>query len=211
MHTKPEFITFVGVDRQTDLIEADKLACEYPIEWGVLFPPNNNDVAYPSIEVVEQILNIGGRKSAHLCFDIADEVVSSGSVPASVPLAHFERVQINARGQSVPEGCFKKIQDNYGVQAILQLKGSVFNPVNGFQQIYDCSDGTGKLPEKVPPHPDGKTLVGYAGGIGPDTVSQYMEMIDKNGPFWIDMQSRIRTNGWFDLEKVRHVCELVYG
>jgi phosphoribosylanthranilate isomerase len=62
-----------------------------------------------------------------------------------------------------------------------------------------------------PPHPGGDRLVGYAGGIGPDNVADVLEQIGATGPYWIDMESGVRTDDRFDLGKCRRVCEAVYG
>ena len=56
--------------------------------------------------------------------------------------------------------------------------------------------------------------VGYAGGLNPDNVGEKLEHLMKNvnGEFWIDMESGVRTDDMFDLNKVYkvlHVCQEV--
>lgn len=61
----------------------------------------------------------------------------------------------------------------------------------------------------MPPRLPGRR-VGYAGGMGPDTVADYLRLVEEagaDGPFWIDMEERVRTDGWFDLDKVERVLD----
>ena len=208
MHNKPEFITFTGIDDRTDLARADKLAGMYPIEWGVLFSADNQDARYPCAQAVNEIMQIKGYKAAHLCGKVSKDAAQGQRVDW-VPLEQFNRIQLN--GKEVPTEYFDKLKSTYGVEIIRQVCEAGFSGHAPAFELYDISGGEGVIPEKIPAHPDGKTFVGYAGGMGPETVISYLKRIDINGPYWIDMESRIRTNGWFDLAKVTKVCELVYG
>ena len=54
--------------------------------------------------------------------------------------------------------------------------------------------------------------VGYAGGIGPNNIDQALTFANQHpdAPIWIDMERNVRTSdNWFDLDKVRAVCEQV--
>jgi len=79
------------------------------------------------------------------------------------------------------------------------------------EYLYDLSGGTGQSPSSWPKHPGGKTCVGYAGGIGPDNVLDVIKELDCQGLYWLDMESKIRTDDILDLSKCRSVCEQVYG
>ncbi len=53
--------------------------------------------------------------------------------------------------------------------------------------------------------------IGYAGGINPDNVADKLTYLLENihkGSFWIDMESGVRTDDWFDLDKVLQVLEI---
>ena len=52
--------------------------------------------------------------------------------------------------------------------------------------------------------------IGYAGGFNPDNVEEKLSYLLENvdGPFWIDMESGVRTDDWFDLNKVIKVMEI---
>lgn len=202
---KPEFITFTGIDDRTDLTRAAKLADKYPIEWGVLFSPKNQDSRYPCEQAVAEITSRLSRKSAHLCGGYSRDIQKGLKIP--VPLAYFGRVQVN--GSPVTTAYLSSLEA-FSVEVILQARDTFPTvPDEEFYYLFDCSGGRGITPEEIPMLPG--YLVGYAGGIGPDTVSEYLSRIDGEGPFWIDMEGQVRTNGWFDLDKVEKVCQIVYG
>ena len=53
--------------------------------------------------------------------------------------------------------------------------------------------------------------IGYAGGINADNVADKLTFLMENeqvGDFWIDMESGVRTDDWFDTDKVRRVLEI---
>lgn len=208
MSIQPAFITFTGIDDRTDLTVADRLASQYPIEWGVLFSSNNRDARFPSTQAVMEILSISGMKSAHICGAFSKQA-QSGAIPEGVPLLEFDRVQIN--GFNLDQTYFNDIEEQYGVQVIKQMRSESFDVDSKHLQLYDCSGGAGILPVSVPKLGGQDRLVGYAGGIGPDSVLHYLEMIEGVGKFWIDMEGRVRTDGWFDVRKAAQVCEAVFG
>jgi hypothetical protein len=93
--------------------------------------------------------------------------------------------------------------------------------------LLDESKGTGVLPKTWPPIPPDTTYkIGYAGGIGPSNVSEVLSKIreavaevgDKDGGFWIDMESSLRSQkdgqDVFDLDKcytvIMEVCREGY-
>ena len=52
--------------------------------------------------------------------------------------------------------------------------------------------------------------IGYAGGIGPENVESKLRTLleyDSDEYFWIDMETRVRTDEWLDLDKVEHVLK----
>jgi hypothetical protein len=46
--------------------------------------------------------------------------------------------------------------------------------------------------------------------MGPESVTDYLKLITGSGRFWIDMEQRVRTGGWFDLDLVERVCQQVF-
>ena len=204
---RPLFITFTGIDDRTDLTRADRLAEQYPIEWGVLFTHTNRDARFPCQQAIDEIATINGLRSAHLCGGASRNFQSTGALPEGMPVSKFQRVQVN--GYEINTRLFWSVIERHRVQIICQTRSGF--SAGGFYQLYDCSGGRGIMPDKLPPHPGRDMFVGYAGGMGPDTVKDYLSKIEGNGHFWIDMEGQVRTDGWFDLDKVERVCELVYA
>lgn len=94
----------------------------------------------------------------------------------------------------------------------MQVRGDEFPACNNcVQMLFDRSGGTGKVPDTWPRHPGGGVQVGYAGGINPDNVLDVIDAIGPDGPYWIDMESGVRTDDWFDLDKCEAVLQAVYG
>jgi hypothetical protein len=42
-------------------------------------------------------------------------------------------------------------------------------------------------------------------------VDEVLAAVASTGPYWIDMESGVRTDDRFDLGKCRAVCDAVYG
>ena len=208
MTPQPEFVTFTGIDDRTDLTAADELARQYPIEWGVLFTQSNRDARFPCAQAVAEILEIRGAKAAHLCGAVST-AFQGGDAPEGVPLSRFNRVQVN--GHRINQTMFPSWRARLQVDLIVQTRQAHFTADGEYLELYDRSGGEGVLPAEVPALPAGGPLVGFAGGIGPDTVGHYLSLIGGAGRFWLDMEGRIRTNGWFDLEKARRVCGALFG
>ncbi len=203
---KPEFITFTGIDDRTDLAKADKLADKYPIEWGVLFSATNQDARYPSMQAVNEIMGINGRKSAHLCGRIARDVADL-KVDKFLPLDKVGRAQVN--GYNVPKKNLKALEREYGIEVILQLrKHKEFG--QDFCYLFDKSGGRGQTPDSVIVMQSKHKLVGYAGGICAENVLDYITMLSGTSNYWLDMEGKVRTEGWFDLDKVEAVCQKVF-
>lgn len=208
----PRFITFTGVDDKTDINEMTRLTAEYPIEWGVLFSVSRQgvDPRYPCYRRLEALTRRPFILAAHLCGAYADAVNVDIDVDLPVSLRDFTRVQIN---HAVPNpsmiNSFARRHGFSPMQFVAQCRDDCFPENDGISWLNDASGGRGLSPTKWPEYPG--RLVGYAGGLGPHNVRQEIEAIDADGPYWIDMESGVRTNNVFDLAKCRAVCEEVYG
>lgn len=203
----PRHITFTGFDDRTDIPTMEKLHERYPIEWGVLFSSTNQDARYPCKQATRELQEAGMHLAAHLCGKLA-KAAQAGEPRIGVPLDHFDHIQIN--------GCITR-QDGIddlmgcGYQVITQCKAFRIEIRDTYPlQLFDTSGGKGQSPKAFPKYPG--HFCGYAGGIGPKNVQEVLKLI--NAPdrqFWIDIEGRVRTDGWFDLDKVEAVCKQVYG
>lgn len=86
--------------------------------------------------------------------------------------------------------------------------------------LLDRSKGRGVAPAVWPPPVSysGRALhTGYAGGISPDNIEAVLDAtqraVESSGnpahPYWLDMESGVRTDNRFDLTKVERVLEAV--
>lgn len=208
MIPKPDFITFTGADDWTDVDGMRALAQRYPIEWGVLFSHSRQgiDPRYPR-EGLSRICRSGLLLAAHLCGSYA-RLVMAGEEP-SFPYDNgfFDRIQVNHPAPSV--SALAAFQAGRGAQIIAQCRGEAFPAETSIGWLFDASGGRGVAPSVWPPHPG--RLVGYAGGICPDNVTQVIADIGATAPYWLDMESGVRTDDRFDLGLCERVCQEVYG
>lgn len=216
-------ITFTGIDWKTDLKELYEIQKQYPyVEWGVLATKNwkSNDNRYFNPTFLKSIysnLNL----SVHMCGHIAREAVNGNLDPFHSWAAGysyiFKRCQLNiSRNETNPEKfIYRGNMSDYFDEVILQQEGvnncDLFMKSVGNRPIsilLDASGGNGintdiellDVPAKV----------GYAGGINADNVAEKLTYLEENckTPYWIDMEAGVRTNDWFDTNKVRQVLEI---
>ena len=221
-------ITFTGVDEWTDIDRLVDIQHRYPkAEFGVLMSRNwqKNGNRFPSPAVIENLYGRGLRLSAHLCGSLAtgflyDCAFSSLEQPfwnILHNLEMFQRIQLNV------SGCKEKPEYDiapYPMEEVIIQQG---DDLNLFEQLYitsgdhiaillDKSGGRGvDTPIEAPAYAS-KVHLGFAGGINPDNVIDKMNEITSLpvGRFWIDMESGVRTDDRFDLDKVETVCKKVY-
>lgn len=214
MKRKPEFITFTGADDWTDVAGMEALSAVYPIEWGVLFSPSRQgkDPRYPGGEAQSRLLSTSLRLAAHICGDHARAAMDGRKLDIPVDLGCFRRVQVN---HAAPDPwAIERFRRGWGPRCIAQTRGDAFPADASLDWLHDASGGRGIRTTAWPEHPGDGRMVGYAGGISPDNVLDVLAEIAEiaaDGPYWIDMESGVRTDDRFDLEKCRRVCELVYG
>lgn len=207
----PVFITFTGLDARTDLQRAKALADAYKIEWGVLFSPERQgkDNRYPEVAFVQEALFADIDLSAHLCGGYSRSIMGGEAPDLPIDIDLFDRAQVNHAAPVVNR--ILDVFPNWGPRFITQTRATRFPADDNVDWLFDPSGGRGKTPNEWPAHPGDNRLVGYAGGIGPENVQDILKQIDCDGRYWIDMESRIRTDDWLDLDKVEAVCRAVYG
>jgi hypothetical protein len=210
----PAFITFTGVDSAESIPSMQSLASQFPIEWGILIDPaQEGNPLFPTEKERSALLRAGLRLSAHVC-GVPARAIVDGRQP-ELNLGGFSRVQINhGRTGSSMQEILNSIEygARAGVRPALQCQGP-FPSIMGVDWLYDTSFGTGAQTDAWPELPAGQPFCGYAGGLAPDNVQQnLLRMPVATGiPFWIDMESGVRTDGRFDIAKCAAVCEAVFG
>lgn len=216
---KPKFITFTGADDFTNIDEMQALSDQYPIEWGILFSmKRQGSPRYPSLEWVEQLSAYPNlRKSAHLCGAYSDDVVNGVSAIHTF-LDGFKRIQVNTQTPNLRiDQILKWVKQTIDGDLILQCRGD-FPDNQKVNWLFDVSGGNGQSPTYWPAPPRKDSFVGYAGGLGPNNVKQVVKEVGFNfdiyqyrqAEYWIDMETHIRTDGKFDIDKCAEVCRIVY-
>jgi hypothetical protein len=195
---------------------------EYPyVEWGVLvsqnWKTNGNRYFNPGYLLG---LARGLNLSAHLCGNIARAAVKGNMSPfadwAKGDGFIFDRCQLNiSNSNTLPDKFeFSNEISSYFDEVILQQKG--INDCDFYLKsqnpdvsiLLDASGGNGiNTPIEIP---DIQGKIGYAGGINQDNVADKLTYLIENspGPFWIDMESGVRTNDWFDTDKVKNILKI---
>lgn len=205
---KPHFLTFTGVDADTDFDRVLDLSRRFPLEWGVLFSPDRQgeEPRYPAMDVIERFREVPVVKSAHLCGGYSKMVMANALLP--LDLSGFTRVQVNSRKPD--PALIARFAAGRMLTGIMQTRDLEFPEDEGTAILFDRSGGFGRPPEAWPRHP-GDRLVGYAGGISPDNIDDVLTAVDSSGPHWLDMESGIRTDDRLDLDKCEAVAKVVYG
>jgi hypothetical protein len=221
----PQFVTFTGVDRFTDLKRARELQEKYPIEWALLYSPTRTDNRYATPELIEEASRGVTHFAVHLCGAAAKWALEWDTKRDSFIYRltmHADRVQINARETDYRDTGLLRFCDRR--PTIRQVRGKKFpSKVDEILfYLYDRSGGRGTTPNEWPEPPAGIFLehtlgdqVGYAGGFGPGKVRPFIETFMNRFPtanYWIDMETNVRDeDDRFDLDKCQRVCEEIWG
>jgi hypothetical protein len=211
---KPVFITFTGADSVDSIAGMQALSDCYPIEWGVLIDSTQEGNAlFPDEAIRRAMVRAGVRLSAHVCGEVARAIVDGRKPPLN--LAGFARLQINhGRAGSNVQEILNSIDyaAAAGVRPALQCQGA-FPSIVGVDWLYDVSFGTGAQAGTWPALSTAQPFCGYSGGLGPDNVQSRLALapVAQDIPFWIDMESGVRTHGRLDVDKCAAVCEAVFG
>lgn len=228
-----QHITFTGIDTKTDIKALTEIQQEFPIaEFGVLtsyhWYENGNRYLDPAL--VNKMRGQGLRLALHICgsaahdaalgkWEYIDETIFAPSAPVGIEL--FKRVQLNlAERNDNPKFCWipliigqelivqqrAELELSLFENTIRKWKMGVFPHRDTISALLDSSGGRGiDTPLKVWPS-SGK--IGYAGGFNPDNVEEKLTFLMSHvtqGTFWIDMESGVRTDDWFDIDKVYKV------
>jgi len=230
---KPELrcVTLTGADDSVvpgDLIDISR---EFPfVEWGILVGSSMGSTRFPSRAWIDYLLSavsmagVPVNLSLHICGVYIREIRTGHSSLRNAlgpKLCEFQRAQLNWHAEyqgRIGEHILKAFRSLYPwePEIIFQLDGvneAIMSEADGrfrCSGLFDASHGAGELPSEWRlPRTD--MQCGWAGGLGPDNVAEQLEKIRElaRGPFWIDMETKLFTDGEFDLTKCRAVLEAV--
>jgi len=209
----PEFLTFTGADDKTSIGEMINLSNRFPIEWAILISKDRAGTSsYPSIPFIDTIRQFGPtlRLSLHVCGSYSKEIIETRRCKDIAKLIDgFQRIQINHKPFTEISHVMDFARKN-GVAPIVQCRGDDFPDDPRVTWLYDKSGGNGIIPDNFPSHTDTR-LVGYAGGLGIDNIKTVCDNLNASGPFWLDMQSKIRNDDdELDLNICEKICTKIY-
>lgn len=210
-------------------------------EWAILyFPEKDGTPRNPSAPWREKFLALDlPYTAAHLCGSRVFRALLDPELVDSVisDLSRYRRIQlnINARRQDFTDDevlAIYRTLHQAGLRLILQHHAGSERVIEQFLYdldedsmkrvdiLFDASKGTGQRPDAWPAPHRFNLFCGYAGGLGPDVLEAELPKIKGavaqgrvqcNLPYWIDMESGIRTENAFDLEKAERVLALCHS
>lgn len=221
-------VSFIGIDKKTDIDRLLRIAEKYPeVEFGFLCSSSltNTDQnnRYPKLVLLQKLKNKKVNLSLHVCGKLARTVCQTGNFEEVKKFVGpyfdmFDRIQLNVVGSRFKE----LITDTCGKQIIIQTNLSepkskatyeAFREAN-IDNIVFLSDNSGGKGLAVDfDYFEGLDFQGFAGGLNPDNILERKEEIDIlwEKDYWLDMESGVRTDNWFDLDKVEDICKKVFG
>lgn len=222
-------VTFTGVDKWTSLNHLQDIwnKNQY-IEWGFLYSERAMGVEkrYPTKqEIIDFIKNNNMNRSLHLCGSVVRQILEFGKFDYDVSylITLFNRVQLNFNLNRSKLNIIKFFAsiDNYDKTFILQVNDNnkqfidsiaPFVDKEQFHYLFDASGGVGIELKEIPKPIEGK-ICGWAGGLNPENLEskliQLEKELPKDLPIWIDMETGVRTDDFFDLSKVEQCCDII--
>tara|TARA_Y100000310_G_C20635046_1_gene790708 strand:+ start:177 stop:905 length:729 start_codon:yes stop_codon:yes gene_type:complete len=227
-------VTVTGADDKTDQNEMLELTKEFPfVEWGILLSKSamGKKNRFPSLEWMQKLQSMPfeDHLSGHICGKWIRDICKGEWTILQHEVAEvmdmFQRIQLNFSphvnkiedldyflsrfGPACPgarEFIFQLTDPNHEIVVKALHKGI------DAAAIYDPSGGRGILPSQEMgqrwPVINEYMYAGMAGGLSPDNVKENVEdMGHCSDVIWIDAESGLRTDDWFDLKKVRKFLE----
>lgn len=218
-------ITFTGVDAKTDVEALREIQNRWPmVEFGVLTSYHwyENGNRYLDPRLFRYLTKAQLRLSLHVCGTAAHDA-ACGEYGEICYLSwgkyrYFQRIQLNVAERkdnpkivsSTPYGHEVIIQQRniHDLSLYAQTREEWKDYCGELSILLDASGGRGIDTELKILHTDHK--IGYAGGFNPENVEDKLTYLYENGcaNFWIDMESGVRTDDWFDIDKVVKVLEI---
>ena len=220
---KLQYVSITGPDDKVFVEDLNAIAAEFPfVEWAILLLPGEEGTPrVPSQKWIERFVTECEtvNKAMHLCGGAFLGFIEDRQDILNL-MYGFKRVQLNlefgnVEGKYDVAALLKQIARYPEFEFIIQYTDKRKALLSGLRDIpnhsilFDASAGRGVSPDAWPAPLEGH-FCGYAGGINPDNVAANLDKIAAAGAqdTWIDMESGVRTNDRFDLEKVRRVLEI---
>jgi phosphoribosylanthranilate isomerase len=223
-------ITMTGLDERTDLDFMSRMVGHFQhptapsmIELAILRSPKaGQSPRYPTEETVQKIVNTidPNHLAYHLCGGYARMVhaLEWAELGRRVDFSRVRRVQVNST-ECNERAMITLLQFSAFISkpVIMQWRQDVFPCVPGLSLLQDRSGGRG-VAEATWSTPDAlcstsvTTRIGYAGGLNLENLRDALPRIQTAScgkRFWIDCESGLRTDDWFDIEKAEAFARTV--
>lgn len=210
-------ITLTGADERTPIPELQQLVEEHSaLEIGLLYtetPDCRN--RYPRIDwLLHAAYSLKGRCSVHVCGRLARSNMLLRCEPVRTIVRSVQRFQINGRvGRYWVETVCEDYSDSTVITQYNSANKDLLNVTSSNHcMLIDGSGGRGESPSSWI-KPDTTKAIGFAGGLGPDNLAIEFPKIAAvaTGNWWIDLESNLRANDWFDLDKAKRCLEIFEG
>lgn len=214
-------VTLTGIDERTDLTRLPDSGGDYLLEYAILISRSKNgqEPRYPSYIRAAQMLNQLQDEhifAAHLCGAPAREILA-GQAPQELDWLRglVDRIQINANEKDTLAGWQKAtaILTDFGITPIFQWRRDTWPAfMDGKADVLlDRSGGRGIAEQIWPVRGTYKGKIGYAGGLGPNNLpmSDIIKAAGNSSKYWIDMESSLRTDDWFDSNKAAAILQVL--
>lgn len=240
MNSRLKIVSITGADDRVDPKELARLSKAYPfVEWAILLSANKQGLAprYPSLKWMNELRALKGiQLAAHFCGGWARQIGEGYGETKGIQGAlwllgnEVNRIQLNISpymGKNVDDyrrgvSSFASQGGAYGLTTIVQASRFSHDLINlkpdyRIVTLHDASGGRGeRRPFEAPVeklYSGEMKLSGFAGGINPDNVVDVLTEVERLGDFdfWIDMESGVRTDDQFDLDKVEKVLKICKG
>lgn len=217
-------VTITGADDNTSVTQLLDLSDEYEfVEWGILVSRSQaGGYRFLSERWMEQLASEASPNvmiSMHLCGDWVRQLLMGVLDWSNTPGLRYyaQRIQINTH--AIPHltkiDMFNNMEQLGDREFIMQADGvmdhlAYAGPKYGVNCsiLFDTSHGAGISPTSWPRQIDG-FYCGYAGGIGPQNIAEELKKIEAlaKRPYWIDMESRVRSrdDSVLQIAKIRSV------
>lgn len=217
-------LTMTGIDAKTDpkwinaMLRRFVLTTGYSaLEFAILRSPKvDQSPRYPVRDVVKRLTGSAnsGDFAFHLCGRYARMVHSLewAELCDIIDFSAVGRVQVNsAEADEKAILTLWRFGQHINKPVIMQWRADEFPLVPSTVHLLQDRSGGNGISETQWAIPDcstqrGRTFapIGYAGGLGPDNVGDALKSIrpsSRGRRFWIDCESSLRTDNWFDQEK----------
>lgn len=204
------------------------------VEWSVLYSDSKsagNYMRYPSYQFCKDFLERSAKtnyvhSSLHLCGSVIERYLKQEKDVMEL-CEKAQRIQLNTNIRDFPS--YEKLTNDlisvmttHNHHIVLQENKTKRNfnltflktiPKSIWSQVSLLHDGSGGFGREITQidSPNPMFFTGYAGGIKPENVVKIVNLIENNNPnnekYYIDMESGVRTDNIFSLEKCSQVLQ----